>query len=482
MCASSDDSDASNHFLDADSEEEEGEQQLTAPSSATPSLSIVSKNSGRKPTSDVYSFVKQDTDNQQSFYYCILCSAKNQEQRWKTRNTSNFRLHLTKEHSDVYNTGSNQSKITQFPAKSPRSLSKKKRDLHSGFTVSDKTHADNALTNWIVNHSQPFKVVEHPDFIKFCSALRDDYSVPTRNTIKNRIVDRWQKEKSRVRAKLTVHLGNGSRCGLTTDMWTSSAKRGYMVVTVHYIDGEWEMKSVIVGFVRVMYPHTGERLGNHLIDAIKEMNPLLLASIWAITTDNAANNGTICSTINRNLLTLINAINLQSVPANAASSNPEAVEIPFPHDVFLISCMAHTLQLTVKEGLKACKSLDLAIGRFRDCIKKLNDSPKLLEALAAVCSTLNIKYTIPQFDVQTRWNSTWTMLNGVIGIKPGLEELLRRIRCRHAGYCEFTIDPSSDLAAEIPRESWSAVQDFCKFLQPFKDATVFMSASEYPRW
>ena len=142
--------------------------------------------------------------------------------------------------------------------------------------------------------------------------------------------------------------------------------------------------------------------------------------------------------------------------------------------------MAHTLQLTVKEGLKACKSLDLAIGRFRDCIKKLNDSPKLLEALAAVCSTLNIKYTIPQFDVQTRWNSTWTMLNGVIGIKPGLEELLRRIRCRHAGYCEFTIDPSSDLAAEIPRESWSAVQDFCKFLQPFKDATVLMSASEYP--
>eukprot|EP00474_Spongospora_subterranea_P012100 CRZ12558.1 hypothetical protein [Spongospora subterranea] len=145
----------------------------------------------------------------------------------------------------------------------------------------------------------------------------------------------------------------------------------------------------------------------------------------------------------------------------------------------MISCMAHSLQLSVQYGLKVCKNLDVAIGKFRDLIKKIVDSPKLLEALASVCSTLKVRFAIPELDVETRWNSTFTMLKSAIGIRSALEELLRRIRERHDGFCNFTIDPSSNLASAIPRESWSAVMNFCSFLQPFKEATVLMSASEY---
>jgi hypothetical protein len=36
-----------------------------------------------------------------------------------------------------------------------------------------------------------------------------------------------------------------------------------MVITLHYIDDEWEMRSVIIGFKRIMYPHTGERLADN---------------------------------------------------------------------------------------------------------------------------------------------------------------------------------------------------------------------------
>jgi hypothetical protein len=216
MTGGCDDNNGSNHDQDIYSneqysrsdEEEEEDEQLTAPSSVVASISAKSSVAGRKTSSEVYCFVKTDEGNLNSPYYCTLCSAKNQQQRWKTRNTSNFRLHLTKEHSDVYNTPvSDQSKITHFLTKTPSSSSKRKRGLLTGFNSSDKTHADNALTDWIVNHSQSFKVVEHPDFVKFCSALREEYSVPTRNTIKNRIVERWQQEKARVRAKLTVNLG-----------------------------------------------------------------------------------------------------------------------------------------------------------------------------------------------------------------------------------------------------------------------------------
>ena len=41
----------------------------------------------------------------------------------------------------------------------------------------------------------------------------------------------------------------GSRYGITTDMWTSAAKRGYIVTTLHYINKNWEMKNVTVAFI-----------------------------------------------------------------------------------------------------------------------------------------------------------------------------------------------------------------------------------------
>ena len=66
-------------------------------------------------------------------------------------------------------------------------------------------------------------------------------------------------------------------------MWTPLAKRGYMVITPHYVDAHWDMKNVITAFIRVMYPHTGKRLADHLVEAVKSMDPMMLESVWAIT-------------------------------------------------------------------------------------------------------------------------------------------------------------------------------------------------------
>lgn len=54
-----------------------------------------------------------------------------------------------------------------------------------------------------------------------------------------------------------------------------------MVATVHFIDKSWIVKSVVVGFIRVMYPHTG-KLAEHLIQTIGDFDSPLLASVWAI--------------------------------------------------------------------------------------------------------------------------------------------------------------------------------------------------------
>ena len=457
----------------------EYERQPSAKSSYAATASNTSS-TRRKMTSDVYAYIKQDDNNEKPFY-CFLCHEKNKPQRWRSKNTGNFRYHLQNVHGDVYcSADPQQSKIKHFFSKtSGNSQSKRKRIGESVFSESDRKHADKKLVDWIVNHAQRFSVVEQDDFVELVSTLREEYTLPSRNTIKSKVLEQWQNEKKRVRSKLVSDIG-GSRCGFTTDMWTSAAKRGYMVITIHYIDDNWEMKSVIIAFVRVLYPHSGERLGDHFIQAVKAMDPKLLCSIWAITTDNASNNGTMLDYINLNLDSEIRDCIEEAVAADADADSDISCGFTNTSEVFLVSCFAHTIQLAIKDGLANCRNLDAAVGRFRDIVKKISDSPKLLEALAIVCSNLKVANKIPSLDVETRWNSTWEMLNGIISLRKPLEELLRRIRDRHEGFCNFTIEPSSRLAENIPPESWSAVQDFCNFLNPFKDATVLMSGSSYP--
>jgi hypothetical protein len=121
-------------------------------------------------------------------------------------------------------------------------------------------------------------VVDQADFRQYCGALREEYSVPSRNTLKARVMSRWQEEKSKTRIRLKAELAR-RRVGITTEMWTSSAKRGYIVVTVHYITKEWDVRHCFLAFIRVLYPHTGERLAENLVRAVKEMDPSLLSSM-----------------------------------------------------------------------------------------------------------------------------------------------------------------------------------------------------------
>jgi hypothetical protein len=58
--------------------------------------------------------------------------------------------------------------------------------------------------------------------------------------------------------------------------------------------------------------------------------------------------------------------------------------------------------------------------------------------------------------------------------------LLRRVRDRHEGFTEFSIRPGDDLAKSISEGVWTSMQDYCNFLKPLNEATVLMSASEYP--
>lgn len=424
----------------------------------------------RRKTSDVYEFIQERSDG---LYECTLCRVGGAGGGpWKY-GVSNFRNHLSSCHPDMY----------KPPAKSAKKRLASVIDAaadHQHGHVFRQEDVDEKLIDWIVANSHPFSVVEQPEFIEFVAALQPGYAVPKRKAVKAKIIERWKLAKEDVRRSV-ISDTEGRRIGITTDMWTSASKRGYMVVTLHYIDDEWEMQAVIVGFIRVHYPHSGRRLADHLIHAVKKMDGVLLSSLWAITSDNASNNSTMTAVINEKLQGAIDAHALDSMRASASEiSTSPTPPPPIARRVFQVHCVAHVLQLAVKEGLKVVPSIHTSIGRFRDVLKKLHDSPKLLERFTVICNDVGTKFSKPVLDCETRWNSTWMMMQWVLTSRKPLEELLRRIRERHDGYRDFTLSSDSALVEHIHEDAWSNVAQFCGFLKPFYQATVFMSGSGYP--
>ncbi|KAG8634076.1 hypothetical protein MANES_17G010201v8 [Manihot esculenta] len=85
----------------------------------------------------------------------------------------------------------------------------------------------------IMLHEYPLFIVEYVGFTKFVATLQPLFKMVSRNTIKKDILNIYDLEFN----KLYKYLEKlKSRIAITTDMWTSNQKKGYMSITTHYIN------------------------------------------------------------------------------------------------------------------------------------------------------------------------------------------------------------------------------------------------------
>ena len=107
------------------------------------------------------------------------------------------------------------------------------------------------LAEMIIIHEYPLSIVEHHGFRKFVGGLQPLFKVPSRNTIKSDIFKIYDFERQRT---LKMLEKNTSRVAITTDMWTASnQKKGFMALTAHFIDQNWNMQSRIMRYIFTIY-------------------------------------------------------------------------------------------------------------------------------------------------------------------------------------------------------------------------------------
>ncbi|RVW83512.1 putative AC transposase [Vitis vinifera] len=152
-----------------------------------------------------------------------------------------------------------------------------------GFTF-DQEISREKLARAIILHEYPLSIVDHVGFREFTTSLQPLFKMVSRNTIKGDIMKIYEVEKDKMISYLEKLQ---SRVAITTDMWISNQKKGYMAITVHYIDESWLLHHHIVRFVYVP-PHTKEVLLDVLMDFLLDWN--MDRKVSTVTMDNCSSN------------------------------------------------------------------------------------------------------------------------------------------------------------------------------------------------
>ena len=179
------------------------------------------------------------------------------------------------------------------------------------------------LVIFIIKFVQPLNILQNDAFRDFVHGCEPGFRIPCEKTVKNLIHEAyvWSSDQLMNLLNNTV-----TSVHLTTDLWTARSKHGYLGVTVTWLSSDFTFYEVLLACNHLEYPHTGEAVSNELNQIINKW--YLKNTIFTISTDNGSN--------------MVKAINILSNSLPTVKRNP---------------CAVHTLQLSVKEGLKYCKDI-----------------------------------------------------------------------------------------------------------------------------
>ncbi|XP_044718811.1 uncharacterized protein HRG_07376 [Hirsutella rhossiliensis] len=257
--------------------------------------------------------------------------------------------------------------------------------------------------------------------------------------------------------KLKIELEyNCATISFTLDIWTAPNRVPIFAIIAHWITPEFEEREVIE-FIELKRSHTGKQLAEIVERTLEELR--LKPKLLAITGDNAGNNGTLCQSLYDSLKTKfddkVSPIGRPCMRFHGRKS--------------WIRCLAHITSLICEGVLQ-----DLKAGTAKEAKKMLDNRSGIakirllnLWMLRSGSREQDFKsmprthYRKPTYDVDTRWNSAYDMIDQFLELE--------------AEYTEF-VDTHPQVKCLLPlSEEIVALYQLWKVLKPFKDHTLKVS-------
>lgn len=287
-----------------------------------------------------------------------------------------------------------------------------------------KRQLDEMLVRMIVEDLQPLSIVEDRGFRRLLHSLNPRYELPSRREIGRTLLPGiYKKETERIKKELE----KAKDIALTTDIWTSRQTKGFITVTAHFISPEWELKSAVLETVRLTKAHTANNIAEELQLICNKWN--MMDKVCSIVTDNAAN-----------MVSAIKAMNIRQIP-----------------------CFAHTLNLAVQTAVKDTNDVERVKEKLKQVVSFFHHSVKASDKLSELQGQNNMPAKKLIQDVETRWNSTFYMMERYLQ----QHELVTTTLC---------LLGRSDMC--LNSDECKLLQSIVDVLEPFEEATKEMSTEK----
>ncbi|KAI3966766.1 hypothetical protein MKW92_020641 [Papaver armeniacum] len=285
------------------------------------------------------------------------------------------------------------------------------------------------IARMIILHELPFSIVEYIGFRRVLTSLQPNIKLVKRNTTKS---DCMKIHKMENKNLYEIFTKVQSRISLTTDMWTCTTQnRGYMALTAHYVDENLENSREFYLLASRWARHLESTLQRSLMDQLYKWN--IDRKIASITLDNASTNKVVVSELRNQL-------------------KPGLV---LDGELFHVRCSAHVVAIIVDHGMLQIKE---EIQKIRNSVKFIRASPQRQQKFQEVFLQVDAPKTKLIQDVDTRWNSTYLMLETAL--------LFREAFIRFA-----KIEPDFFNVAPTA-EDWTNASSLSICLKVFYDITV----------
>ncbi|KAJ3705877.1 hypothetical protein LUZ61_009582 [Rhynchospora tenuis] len=238
-----------------------------------------------------------------------------------------------------------------------------------------------------------FNCATHHFFKVFATDLQPLFKMPSRTTLRADCVALYEEENGLL---YDLFAKMDCKVSFTSDLWTCKGKdRGFMALTCHYIDDDWKLRKRLLNFTPMPSRHTGQHISQAIYDKLILWN--LDKKAFSLVLDNASSNDA--------------AIN------DLLSRSQFRKNLLCDGNLFHQRCACHILNLIVQDGLSVMSG---QIDAIRDTMKYIKHSQSRMEKFKLAASQEDVSYRKPAYDVQTRWNSTYLMLDLALHLKKAI--------------------------------------------------------------
>ena len=379
-------------------------------------------------------FVICETDNSKA--ECTLCKTVISRGGSSAKNysTSAMNNHLRNKHADKYEVMTADKRAKADVKADTSSPAQHIQPTLSAFAAKTRKWAIDSLEARRVHEAigrmiavdvQPYSVVEDVGFKNVLTTLEPRYTVPSRKYFSTKIIPELYDS---MRERVQSAINDSKAISFTTDTWTEpNTTKSFMSLTSHWIDDNLTRKTAVLHCELFEGSHTGARLAQSLTDMLKSWN-VEVTKFHVIVHDNAAN--------------------IMKAMRDA--------------DLLHVSCFAHSLQLCLHDAVLSQQSVADIVTESRKLVGHLKHSSSATTHLHAIQTDISLPVHQLTQDVNTRWNSTYLMLDR-------LTEQKRAVNL-------YLTEADNDKQLGLTTYQWTLMARVVQILRPFDQLTAEISA------